>query len=425
MPELATSIDLTRADATRLDAAVGTLRPAPRIHFGAGARHQLPDLVHVHGRRVLVVADPFLAGHPTFTDVLRTLTDAGLEVEVVDDVVPELPVATLDALADRARSHRADVVVGFGGGSALDAAKLVALLLAHGGPLHRFYGENQVPGPTVPVVALPTTAGTGSEVTPVAVVSDPERALKVGISSPFLVPVAAVVDPELTLGAPASVTAFSGVDAIVHAVESYTARSLPLDWSAVPPVFTGRNVLSDPLALEAARRLGPWLTVAVRTPTDVRARTEVALGSLLAGLAFGSTGTHLSHAIQYPLGAMTKTPHGLGTGLMLPYVLDVLRADPDVADRLVSVHVALSGCPVEHASAEGLVRHLADLNRDIGVPASLADVGLDRGELPKVAELTLASGRLVAIAPVDVTLELVTEILRRAHAGHLSARSTS
>ncbi len=399
------------------DPVLGTLRLPHRVHFGYGSRWHLPEIARGYGHSVLAIVDPFLADTPFLAEAVRALTDAGTRVRVHSDITPELPVQSLDAAGALAREFGPDVIVAIGGGSALDAAKLVALLCTHDGPLHRFYGENLVPGPVVPVVALPTTAGTGSEVTPVAVVTDPAREVKVGISSPFLVPAAALVDPELTLGSPAAGTAHSGIDALVHAVESYTARPLPVDWSAPLPVFTGRNALAEPVALRAARHLGPWLPVAVHTPGDRRARQEVALGSLLAGIAFGSTGTHLCHALQYPIGALTKTPHGLGTGLMLPYVLDTLRAAPEVAQRIGELGTALVGEPVD---ARSTVEHIAGINRAIGVPATLAEIGLRRDQLPRVADLALGSKRLLAIAPVEPDRDLLVEILERAHEGVLT-----
>ncbi|MFR0355243.1 iron-containing alcohol dehydrogenase [Streptomyces sediminimaris] len=408
-----------------LTAARGTLRLPAQVHFGYGCRAQLPDIVAAYGRRVLVVTDPFLAATPQITAVTDSLCSAGLEVRTYSDVTAELPVGTLDAAATVARAHRAETILAIGGGSVLDAAKLIALLLAHDGPLSRYYGENLVPGPVVPVVAVPTTAGTGSEVTPVAVVSDPGRALKVGISSPFLVPAAAVVDPELTLGAPRGVTAFSGIDALVHAAESYTARSLDTDWSLPPPVFTGRNVLAQPIALQAAGHLGPWLPVAVREPSHRRARHQVALGALLGGVAFGSTGTHLCHAIQYPVGALTKTPHGLGTGLLLPYVLDTLRADPGVAERIADLGAALEHIPASEASAARTVARVAEINRTIGVPATLAEIGVGREQLSRMAELALKSARLLAIAPVEPDRDLLLDVIGRAHAGVLDERTAA
>jgi alcohol dehydrogenase len=389
------------------------------VHFGYGTRAQLPEVVAVHGRRVLAVVDPFLRGSRHLADIVTGLETAGLTVRVHSDITPELPVATLDGAAELARAYGADVVLAIGGGSALDAAKAVALLATHGGPLSRYYGENLVPGPVLPIVAVPTTAGTGSEVTPVAVVSDPERELKVGVSSPFLVPAAAVVDPELTLGAPATVTAYSGIDALVHAVESFTARPLDPDWASTVPVFTGRNALAESVALQAAAHLGPWLSPAVHTPADRRAREEVARGALLAGIAFGSTGTHLCHALQYPIGAMTSTPHGLGTGLLLPYALDVMRTDPDIADRIARLGAALEGVPAQEASAERTIRRIVEINHAIGVPGSLTEIGISRDQLPQIAGLAQKSQRLLAIAPVEPTHELLLDLLGRALAGTL------
>ncbi|GIH22620.1 alcohol dehydrogenase [Acrocarpospora phusangensis] len=397
--------------------AVATLRLPPRMHFGYGARAQLPEAIHIHGRRVLAVLDPFLLRSPLYGETTDALTAAGLELRVYSDITPELPVDTLDAAGATAREYGADVILAIGGGSTLDAAKLIALLATHDGPLSRYYGENLVPGPVLPIVAVPTTAGTGSEVTPVAVVTDPARELKVGISSPFLVPAAAIVDPEYTLGSPATVTAYAGIDALVHAIESYTARPLDITWPGTLPVFTGRNALIESIALQAARHLGPWLPVAVRQPDDRQARAEVAMGALLGGMAFGSTGTHLCHALQYPIGALTKTPHGLGTGLMLPYVMDVLRQDNDVAERLTALSTALEGIPV--------VTRAAEINREIGIPATLAEIGVGREQLPQIADLALGSARLLAISPVTPTRDLLLDILQRAHTGQLTEERTA
>lgn len=395
----------------------GTLRMPARVHFGYGTRAQLPELLALHGRRVLAIVDPFLTETEIFREVTTAIERAGLELFVHSDITPELPVASLDTAADFARRIAPDVILAVGGGSALDAAKLVGLLVAHGGPLSNYYGENAVPGPIVPLIAVPTTAGTGSEVTPVAVVSDPDRALKVGISSPHLIPVAAVVDPEFTFGAPATVTAFSGIDALVHLIESYTSAPLDLEWSSAVPVFTGRNMFSELIALQGIEKLGNWLAVAVEEPTNRRAREEVAFASLLGGMSFGPTGTHLSHALQYPIGALTHTPHGLGTGLMLPYVLNACRDDPIVAERLVSIGRALG--------SDDAIAAIVALNRSIGVPGSLAEVGITVDQLSRIAELGLASGRLIAIAPVPASRELLLQILTDAHAGTLTERTPS
>ena len=399
----------------------GTLRLPARMHVGFGVRDRLVTELPAPSERVFAVIDPFLVGSPLWEGLRRHLEDAGRQVRVFAEVTPELPVESLSVAADDAAAFGAQVIVAVGGGSALDAGKLIALLLTHGGPLSDYYGENRVPGPVLPVVALPTTAGTGSEVTPVAVVADTARVLKVGVSSPYLIPAVALVDPELTMAAPATVTAFAGIDALVHAVESYTAATI----TAVPgdelPVFTGRNVLTAGLSLEAAGRLHRWLPVAVRDGADRRARAELAIGSLQAGMAFGPTGTHLSHALQYPIGAETKTPHGLGTGLLLPYVLDVLRQDAGAAARIAEVGAAI-GVDVDAAA---VVDALVALNRTIGVPADLRQLGIQAAGLPRIAELAGQGKRLIGIAPVTADRALLEEILGRAHAGTLTARRAS
>ncbi len=408
--------------------SAGTLRLPTRVHFGYGARDQLGEVLRLSGSRVLAIVDPFLVESPIFGEVVAGLAEDGFDVAVHSDVQPELPIASLDAAAAFAREYRPDVILAVGGGSALDAAKLVGVLATHGGPLSRYYGENLVPGPSLPLVAVPTTAGTGSEVTPVAVVSDPEREMKVGISSPYLVPTTAIVDPEFTLGAPRSVTAFAGIDALVHAVESFTAARFETSWGTTLPVFTGRNAFSDVMALRAVELLGTSLPVAVDDPGNRRAREEVAFGSLVAGVSFGATGTHLSHALQYPIGASTRTPHGLGTGLLLPYVLHACLAEGDagVAERIAAVGGALgSTSSTVDARARDAISSIVALNRAIGVPASLREIGITRQQLPQLAELASRSARLIAIAPIPAPPDSLLDILDNAYAGGLTERSDS
>lgn len=391
--------------------AIGVLRLPQTISFGYGVRDSLTSVVRGYGTRAFVVVDPFLAGSEEFRSAMASFAAAGVETLTHDSVEPELPVGSLQDDAETARGFAPHAIVAWGGGSAIDAAKAIALLVAHGGALADYYGENQVPGPILPLIVVPTTAGTGSEVTPVAVLTDAERELKVGISSPELVPAVAIVDPELTLGVPERVTAYSGIDALVHAIESYTAGALGSGADALTPVFIGRNALTEPLSLEAARLIGSSIETAVAEPGNREAREAMARGSLLAGMAFGSTGTHLSHAIQYPLGALTHTPHGLGTGLMLPYVLEACAAA--VPERLARIGEALG---VE-ATPEAAIERVVEILAGIGIPTSLSEIGVAENDIERIAELTLASARLTAIAPIPVDLDQITRILRAAYAG--------
>jgi alcohol dehydrogenase len=374
---------------------------------------------------VAFVADPFLAGTEPFRTVVAATERAGARTIVMTDVPAELPVAAVEASAAVLAEFAPDVIVGYGGGSALDAAKLVALLLTHAGPLDRYYGENAVPGPVIPVVAVPTTAGTGSEVTPVAVVSDPRRELKVGVSSPYLIPAFAVVDPALSVSAPPSVTAHAGIDAFVHAVESFTAVGTGGVGEAVLPVFLGSNVMIEPLALEAAGLIFRALPRALAQPEDRDAREDMARASLLAGMAFGSGGTHLSHAMQYPIGALTHTPHGLGTGMLLPYVLQACL--PALSGRLVRIGVAL-GVEAEggeRVRAQAAVDAVAQLCRRIGLPESLAELGVSHTDRDRVVSLSLQARRLVGIAPVPADEALVGRIFDAALAGDRSRLADS
>lgn len=394
----------------------GLLRLPDSIAFGDGCRSGIARTVASLGNRALVVCDPFLASTMAFTQLLQDLKTHEVAVDVDTQVVPELPVTVVEEAIERAQLTRPQVIVGFGGGSALDLAKLIALGLAHGTPLNQFYGENQVPGPVTPLVAVPTTSGTGSEVTPVAVLADPDRDLKVGISSPHLIPKAAVVDPRLMVGAPASVTASAGADALGHAIEAYTSNNHAPQWGSHLPVFVGENLLSSTLALEAIRLIGRSLRDAVRDGEDFEARSRMAYASLLAGMAFGTAGTHLSHAIQYPVGALTHTPHGLGTGMLLPYVMQaILDAD---AGRLARIAEALdvAGDSAEE-SAQNAVDEVAAIMTDIGLPNDLAAIGVTESDLPRIVELSLTVRRLVTNSVLDPTEENIHRIVRAAHRG--------
>ena len=258
----------------------------------------------------------------------------------------------------------------------------------------------------------------------IAVVSDPDREMKVGISSPWLIPTIAIVDPELTLAAPRGVTTYAGIDAFVHAVESYTAAVLPVAHDAVLPVFVGRNDLTDSLSLEAAGLIFRALPRVLDDPGDRAARADMAHGSLLAGMAFGAAGTHVSHAIQYPVGALTHTPHGLGTGSLLPYVLQACL--PAVPERLARLGEVLGvergdGATDAAARAQRTVDAIADFCGRIGLPVALTDLGVSAADRDRIVELSLQSRRLIAISPVPVDEQFVGAIADAALAGDRAA----
>ncbi|WP_298992723.1 iron-containing alcohol dehydrogenase [uncultured Pseudokineococcus sp.] len=397
----------------------GLLRGPREVLFGAGTRASVPAATARLGRRALVVTDPRLGADRATGQLVDGLRAAGLAVAVHDRAAPELPVEDGAALAEEARRHGADVLVGFGGGSCMDLAKVVAVLLAHGGTPQDYYGEDRVPGPVAPVVAVPTTAGTGSEVTPVAVVTDAERATKVGISSRHLVPHTAVVDPELAITCPPSVTAAAGADALAHCVEAFTAVRRRVDELDGARVFVGRGVLTDHWALLGVRHVARHLRRCVEVPDDLEARSGMALAALAGGMAFGTAGTAGAHAVQYPVGALTRTPHGTGVGLLLPYVMAFVA--PVVGDRLREVAEALGVPEAQRTGPDaGSVRAVADLVAAIGIPRTLAELGVGADDLPALAAASMSARRLVENSPRELDEAAALRLLRAAHAGDLA-----
>ena len=237
----------------------------------------------------------------------------------------------------------------------------------------------------MPLIALPTTAGTGSEATPVSVITDPKTEMKIGVASPHLIPRHAICDPLLTVGAPPTVTAHAGIDALSHAVEAYmAAREEPGPDLVLGRPQVGKNLLSDTLALTAAEHLARNLARAVEDGSDLEARTGMLYGSLLAGIAFGNSGVSAAHALQFAVGAATHTSHGLGTGLLLPYCMEFNRParEPELAE-------------LERIFGAEPVAFVHELGRRIGLPASLAEIGVAREDLRGMAEASVGIKRLI------------------------------
>ena len=393
----------------------GVLRAPHAILFGNGQRHALGEVAARIGKLALVCTDArFAASHP-MAAILEDLERHGVTYLVFDGTQAELPAAGIGDCVRASDGFAPDMVIGVGGGSCMDMAKLVSLTLTHGGPLDRFYGEYKVPGPIIPVIAIPTTAGTGSEVTPVAVLADDARDLKVGISSPYLIPHTAICDPELTLSCPAGLTALSGADALTHAVEAFTAISHPRSPElSQRKVFVGKNVLSDQNALTAIRAIFAFLPRAVADGSDLEARSMVMLGSLSAGLAFGVAGTAAAHAIQYPVGALTHTAHGLGVASLLPYVM-AFNASACRAE-LAEIGAAI-GVSTEEDMAASVISRIRALCAGIGLPRTLAELGVPEDRLDWISEQSMQSARLINNNPRALTVDDVKAIVFNAYHG--------
>ncbi|HBI46098.1 MAG TPA: alcohol dehydrogenase [Planctomycetales bacterium] len=395
-----------------------TFHSAGQLVFGRNAADKLGDIARRLGvRRVFVVTDPNLLQAGLVDAVHAPLSEAGIVIEVFSGGEPEPSLRAANAAIAAARDFRPDAVVGLGGGSNMDLGKISAVVLTHGGQPLDYAGDDKIPGPILPLLCVPTTAGTGSEMSAAAVLSDTDNQMKVGVLSNYLRPAAAIVDPLLTVSCPPKVTADSGIDALTHAIEAYTAvdnADFPL-----PPgersVYQGRHPFGDMLAERAVRLIGAYLRRAVRDGADLEAREGMALGATLAGMAFSNVGVALVHALEYPVGGATHCSHGAGNGLLLPYVMRYnaparLTAFASLAQLLGEDVTGLG----DEQAAERAVAAVERLRADIGIPTRLRDLGVKENQLRPFAEKALGIKRILRVNPRTPTLEDLESILRAA-----------
>ncbi|TKH03450.1 iron-containing alcohol dehydrogenase [Peribacillus simplex] len=373
-----------------------------RIVFGNGSINRLNlVLERLQARNVLLITDPGIMSTGMVEPIISMLKESGVSVVLYDKAVPEPPIETAIECYQFAQSQiKTDVIIGLGGGSSIDLAKIVSLLLAHGGSPLEYAGEYKVPGPVIPLVAIPTTAGTGSEVTSVAVLTDVKNNLKVGISDNYLRPTVALLDPELTIGLPPYVTACSGIDALSHAIEAYMAKDYKYLQGEGEVLFQGSFPLSDVLAFEAIRLITESLTIAVQQGANLEARSNMMLGSLLAGMAFSNSGTAAAHALAYPIGGLTKSPHGEVTGLLLPYVMKFnsmvqLEKTKKIANVLHINTNTMNNQEIGIAVSDFFLQLL----ESIGLPSKLTEIGIAEVDIPEIAEKALTIERLIRINP--------------------------
>ncbi|MCY1274968.1 Long-chain-alcohol dehydrogenase 1 [compost metagenome] len=360
----------------------------------SGSAVRLAELCRDRGaRRVLLVTDPGINRLGLLDEVLLGFALEGISVAVYDQVQADPPEAVVLEAVELGKVLGAELVVGFGGGSSMDVAKLAALL-AHPDcrqGLVDLYGVGNVRGRRLPLLQVPTTAGTGSEVTPIAIVTTGETT-KTGVVSPVLLPDLALLDADLTLGLPAAVTAATGIDAMVHAIEAYTSR-------------LKKNPLSDLLAREALRLLAGNLDAVVASGRNREARQAMLLGACLAGQAFANAPVAAVHALAYPLGGHFHIPHGLANALMLPHVL---RFNADVAAPLYAELARLVlGDKLQPGNAaelaEQLIRELAAFSERSGLPTRLRDAGVPEAMLPRLASDAMLQQRLLVNNPREVS----------------------
>jgi alcohol dehydrogenase class IV len=373
----------------------GYMFQSPRtLIVEAGAAARIAGIAaQLHAASVLLVSDRGVERAGLLDVPLQNLRARGMAVEVFLDVEADPSAATVQAAAAHALACHADCVIAVGGGSPMDVAKLAALLARSGESLDEIYGVGLAQGPRLPLILVPTTAGTGSEVTPISIITTGEGAKK-GVVSDILLPDIAVLDGQLTVGLPRHVSAATGIDAMVHAIEAYTSRRL-------------KNPISDALAREALRLLGTNLVRVCENGMDVEAREAMLLGANLAGMAFANAPVAAVHALAYPVGARFHVPHGLSNSLVLPAVMrfNLSHAAPLYAELapLVLPGIGMGGTP--GARAEALIDWLCALAPNLGLPVRLGEVGILRQDLPALARDAMQQTRLLINNPRELTYD--------------------
>jgi len=372
---------------------IATFRVPPKLITGVGAVGSVCDEIgELGGRKVLVVTDPGVAACLPLAMLTEALDAGGVDYAVFDQVIPEPPMEQPPQCLELAQSEGADLLLGLGGGSSMDVAKVTAFLMTNGGNPSDYFGNELVAKPGVPTILMPTTAGTASEVTNVAILKDRGAKLKEGIVTQHNYCKVGILDPRLTLSVPTDVSAATGMDALIHAIECY--------------ISVKATDMTDTFALKAISLCAGNLRRVCEDGSDLAARTKMQQGCLIGGISFANAGVGGVHALSYPLGGAYDVPHGVANSLMM---LPVLRFNaPACAERMADIGVAM-GLDVAQApakeGADAALDALAELVSDIGIPPRLRDVGVAREDLEAMADSAMTVTRLLANNPRPLSRE--------------------
>ena len=386
-----------------------TLVFTPLSHVGWGSLKQLiPQVKRYDVSRILVITDPMLIKIGMTDKITRPLEEAGYQVQLYTEVIPEPPLETGERLVSYIKEHPFDLIIGLGGGSALDLAKLAAVLAVHEGSVADYLnltGTRVIAEKGIPKILIPTTAGTGSEVTNIAVLSLGNT--KDVVTHDFLLADAAIVDPELTVSVPPHITAATGIDALTHAVEAY--------------VSVNSSPTTEALSLHAVRLISKSLRTAYHDGNDQQARTDMSQGSYMAGLAFFNAGVAGVHALAYPLGGQFHLSHGESNAVLLPYVMGYIRKS--CTKKMADLLNAMGGSSVYLSEEEASIRCVEEIKRlvqDLGIPTTLGDFDIPKNAIDKLVEDGGKQKRLLARSPLTLGKEDIRTIYQSAFNGRIT-----
>ena len=381
-----------------------TFNTVSDIEFGAGFSSNLGKIISKMGlRKAFIVTDPGILAHGLMDKALSDLNQLKISYEIFSKVTADPPEEIVLDACNRLTLSKCDLVVGFGGGSSMDVAKIIAILAKEKQTLAEMYGVDNIVGTRLPLIQIPTTAGTGSEATMVSIITT-GRTTKAGAVSRVLLADKIILDPLLTLGLPSSITAATGVDAMVHAIEAFTSKRL-------------KNPISDMLAVEALKLMSKNIEMAVTDGQNINARSAMLIGAMKAGQAFANAPVAAVHALAYPLGGNYHIPHGLTNSLVLPHVL---RFNMDEASKLYSelAHVVLFDREVpqdQKQASEMLVSYFENLPKRLGLQTTLREMNIPFEDLPRLAEEAMLQQRLLINNPRELNLENALEIYKQAY----------
>ena len=364
------------------------------IRYGSGlAKDSCKEIFDKLGSRILFITDKGLMSLKLTEPTINELSKMG-EVKIFDDVEADPSKKTLLKAIEIGKKFNATGVVGFGGGSSMDVAKLTALILGSNEDIEKAWGVENAKGPRLPLVLVPTTAGTGSEVTPVSIITVGEEEKK-GVSSHLILPDLAILDPDLTLGLPAATTAATGIDAMVHAIEAYSSSN------------KNNNIISKMLSIEALKLLGCSIEKAVKDGSNVEARGNMLIGAMLAGKAFANSPVAAVHALAYPIGGIFHISHGLSNSLVLPYVLRFNSVDSKAASSYAElapyVFPQIDTNKGDQAICAEFIDKLENLSKSLGLPQKLREVDIPKNACEKMAKDSMKQTRLLVNNPREVT----------------------
>ncbi len=368
-----------------------SFRSPGQIWAGMGAIEKLSEEAKaLESKHALLVTDKGVIGSGIDQQIKDQLENADISVDTFDGVIPDPDIACAEACTDMAKQGDFDLIVGLGGGSPMDIAAIAAVMCTNPGRVQDYLGINLVKTPGIPAILIPTTAGTGAEVTPNAIVTDTDAKLKKAVVSPYIFPRVVILDPMLTVSMPATVTSSSGIDALTHAIECYTSNKA--------------TIVSDLFAKDAIIRIGRSLRTAVADGSNLEARYDMAIGSLYGGMAITNAGVTAVHALAYPLGGQFNIPHGVANGLLLPYVMEFnamgsIQKFADVARFM--------GEKVDHLTALDQAYRAAEavkaLYKDLKIPQSLTELEIPEDAIPDMAKAAMDVTRLMDNNPRRMT----------------------